>query len=359
MATYKVAQDVEAEDKLLGPFSFRQFIYLIIAAMAGVLAWGLSQLFAPLFIIPTPVIIFFLILALPLRKDQPMEIYLAAIVSFYVKPRRRLWQPDGVEALIEVTAPRETERILTKGISSDEADRRLAYLASIADTKGWSVRNIAEPAGTSMSSEFYNEAQNYEDMFDSGGKVAQSFGSMIDQSDTSRRQHLIESLSQPAAAPQVVTPETSVFAAPQPQPQAPQAYTAPLVTPPAPQAAATVDSVPQFDPYPTNMRQHVLTPAAQIATNPAPTQLPDQQYQPQQTPPDPTPQPAQLPAQGPNPVQDIPEPAKTTSDTPVSPDIISLANNHDLSIETIAREAHRLEAKHKKDDDQEVVISLR
>ena len=27
MAVYKVPQDVEADDKLIGPFSFRQFIY--------------------------------------------------------------------------------------------------------------------------------------------------------------------------------------------------------------------------------------------------------------------------------------------------------------------------------------------
>ncbi len=45
MASYKVPQDVEADDKLLGPFSFRQFIYLIIVAMAIALAWALSQLF--------------------------------------------------------------------------------------------------------------------------------------------------------------------------------------------------------------------------------------------------------------------------------------------------------------------------
>ena len=87
MATYKVPQDVEADDKLIGPFSFRQFIYLIIVAMAGALAWGLAQLFIGLAIIPLPVIVFFGALALPLRKDQPMEIYMAAIVSFYLKPR--------------------------------------------------------------------------------------------------------------------------------------------------------------------------------------------------------------------------------------------------------------------------------
>ena len=45
MSRYKVAQDVEAEDKILGPFSFRQFIYLLVAAAGIALAWGLSQVF--------------------------------------------------------------------------------------------------------------------------------------------------------------------------------------------------------------------------------------------------------------------------------------------------------------------------
>ncbi|QQR50992.1 PrgI family protein [Candidatus Saccharibacteria bacterium] len=58
MAVYKVAQDVEADDKLIGPFSFRQFIYLIIVAISITLAWGLAQLFVPLAIIPLPIIVF-------------------------------------------------------------------------------------------------------------------------------------------------------------------------------------------------------------------------------------------------------------------------------------------------------------
>ena len=40
MAVYKVPQDVEADDKLIGPFSFRQFIYLIIVAISGAAAFG-------------------------------------------------------------------------------------------------------------------------------------------------------------------------------------------------------------------------------------------------------------------------------------------------------------------------------
>ena len=90
MAVYKVAQDVEADDKLIGPFSFRQFIYLIIVAISIALAWGLSRIFVGLAVIPLPLILFFGALALPLRKDQPMEVYLAALVSYYLKPRKRL-----------------------------------------------------------------------------------------------------------------------------------------------------------------------------------------------------------------------------------------------------------------------------
>ena len=75
MAQYKVPQDVEADDKLLGPFSFRQFVYLLIAGGLIALAIGLFQLFPLLVIIPLPFVLFFGALALPLRKDQPMETY--------------------------------------------------------------------------------------------------------------------------------------------------------------------------------------------------------------------------------------------------------------------------------------------
>jgi hypothetical protein len=72
MAVYKVPQDVEADDKLIGPFSFRQFIYLIIVALSIAAAWGLGHLFIPLAILPFPIILFFGALALPLRKDQQL-----------------------------------------------------------------------------------------------------------------------------------------------------------------------------------------------------------------------------------------------------------------------------------------------
>ena len=87
MAVYKVPQNVEAEDKLLGPFSFRQFIYLVISVVGIAVAWVMFSVFPPLVVIPLPFIIIFGVLALPLKKDQPMEVYLAAMVSFFFKPK--------------------------------------------------------------------------------------------------------------------------------------------------------------------------------------------------------------------------------------------------------------------------------
>ena len=83
MAQYKVPQDVEADDKLLGPFNFRQFIYLLIVAALIALAWALFQIFPLLAIFPIFPAGFLLILALPLRKDQPMETYIATKLKEY------------------------------------------------------------------------------------------------------------------------------------------------------------------------------------------------------------------------------------------------------------------------------------
>ena len=334
MAVYKVAQDVEADDKLIGPFSFRQFIYLIIVAISIALAWGLSRIFVGLAVIPLPLILFFGALALPLRKDQPMEVYLAALVSFYLKPRKRLWTPDGIESLIQITAPKVVEVQRAKAISETEAERRLSYLADIADTRGWAVRHSAQPlASNSMITDAYFEAQQAEDVLDDSGGVAQSFDAMITQADERRRQEMMARMHQVAEQP---TP--TAIATPTPVPPVADPYVAlagqAAATPSEPQT--TAGPQPQFNPYPNAIHQSVIQPLS-VAS--------------------------QLPVAAPQPEPATPEPiaaentAPSTSEKPLSPDIISLANNTDLSIETIQREANRIQ--HKAEEDEgEVFISL-
>jgi hypothetical protein len=262
-----------------------------------------------------------------------MEIYLAAVVSFYLKPRKRLWQPDGIQSLVEITAPKVIEVKRAKDLSEAEAQQRLSYLANIVDTEGWAVRGV-DTTNSAMQNDAYYEAQQQEDVLDSNSGVAQSFDSMINQSDLKRRQEVVERMHQ---APQQVTPTPmaavppvfnpySSLAAPAPQPSEPHLT---------------------YNPYPDSIHQSVINPlGAQVPMPQQPIQVA------------PMPQ-AQVPSQPlPEPVPvNNPEPA--TSEKPISPDIISLANNSDLSIETIAHEANRIHEKEEHLPEEEVVISLR
>lgn len=189
MAQYKVPQDVEADDKLIGPFSFRQFVYLLIAAGLIALAVGLFQLFPLLAIIPIPFTLFFLALALPLKKDQPMETYLAALVSYYLKPRTKKWISGQRESTILITAPKIVENKRTRDISSEEATHRLSFLADIVDTEGYAIKG----AGASpMREDLVAEANATPDMFEA--YQSQVLNRVIDQDKMSRHNDAVKEM---------------------------------------------------------------------------------------------------------------------------------------------------------------------
>ncbi len=356
MAVYKVPQDVEAEDKLLGPFSFRQFIFLMIVAAAVGVAMVLSKIALPLILIPAPIIVFFTVLALPLKKDQPMEVYLAAIISFMLKPKVRLWQPDGMDRLIEVIAPPPDEKEYSKGYSQEEVQTRLSYLANVVDSRGWSVRGGATTS--SMQDELYLEAQSMQGSFEEGSVRSQQINMLLNKTNDEYRQQLVSLVSQPVPQPQPTPQYTApTMALPQtPQPTA-TAYSAyPQYGSPTPAVSTgytpmhieqpadnTEDIKLVVNPYPS-MNQAVLqplgvtTPAAPATTDAVIDQLPQQRTE------------ASL---------DATEKAPKPSEEMVSPAIIDLATNHeDLSVETLGREAARIKKKELKES-EEIVISLR
>ena len=164
MAQYKVPQNVEADDKLLGPFSFRQFVYLLIVGGLVALAIGLFQIFPLLAIIPIPFILLFAVLALPIKKDQPMETYLAALISYYLKPHKRLWTPGQRESTIYIAAPKIVEEERTKDFTGEEATHRISFLADIVDTEGRAINGAG--GGNNMNDEIIAEANTTSDMFE-------------------------------------------------------------------------------------------------------------------------------------------------------------------------------------------------
>jgi hypothetical protein len=146
MAVYKVIQDIEAEDKLLGPLSLKGFIY---AAIAGVCAFinvklifigtPLKWVFIIMFALP---MILFGVLASPLGREQPTEVWLLSRIRFFLKPRSRIWDQEGMSQYVTITAPPKKQLILTKNLSQNEVHSRLKTLAMTLDTRGWAIKNV-------------------------------------------------------------------------------------------------------------------------------------------------------------------------------------------------------------------------
>lgn len=392
MATYKVIQDVEAEDKLVGPLTLRQFIYAGIAALSGYLGFlsaakGAAFMLA-VFIPITLVCGFF---AFPWGRDQPTEIWALAKIRFMLKPRRRIWDQSGVKDLVTVTAPKVTEKPRTNGLNQDEVHSRLQALANTIDSRGWAIKNVnvnlatAATAGASsypsdrlvQASNFPQEVSNIDisaadDILDaSANPVAQHFDTMITAAGTAYRQQLITRMQQPSTPPPVPTMPQRVAAQPQ-QPQTPPQYgqpqqpanywflqgQTPTVNAPG---QATFSSDPVVTPgQPAQVSQGLVQAATPTAEEEAlveklksenNTSSMTAAFGHMKT----LKTPEQLAAEA----QAAAMAAKATPPKPtVTPDdqaaIINLANNDDLDVATIARQAHEQVSS----DSGEVVISL-
>lgn len=328
MAQYKVLQDIEAEDKLLGPLSLRQFLYAVIAIVLGFIAFRLFPV-QPLLIIPfLPPIALFAVLAAPFGRDQPSEVWLLAKIRFILKPRRRIWDQAGLQELVTVTAPKKVERQLTDGLSQTEVRSRLKALADTIDTRGWAIKGVA----TNMATNPALYRQSGDRLFDmnaimtaqkpdadvplendplaSYNPIAQQFTQLVEANEQAHRQQIIDRMNQ--------IRDQQLAQASTPQPAAP--------APAAPQAAVMpTPATPQQPPIPTAPEPLVTSQAVAYGNTHV--------LQP----------------------QDQPIPSATPPVTaPDQTDKIKLASNNDLNVATIAREANKNDG-----PQDEVVISLR
>ncbi|MDB5164941.1 MAG: hypothetical protein JWL89_567 [Candidatus Saccharibacteria bacterium] len=363
MATYKLIQDIEAEDHILGPLTLRQFIYALAAVFCFYISFILlTKHLAFLLILFVPPGLFCAFFAFPFGKDQSTELWALAKLRYYIKPRLRIWNQSGVKELVTITAPKKIERVLSDGLSQNEVESRLKALANTIDSRGWAIKNVnvnsfsqPDPTATISSDRLVDmsslpqevptyDIQASDDMLDeTSNPIAQQFDHMITASEQAHRQQLVDQMNAPTAPSQSPT-----NAGPPPdywfmQQQAP-ASVAPgqamfsntqIVQPgsqdtvlPSSQADAADEATLDASLKAHSSAQHA--PYDHLRTL----------------------QPLKNDPQAPT------TPAATPSATPTDPAILNLANNNDLNVATIAREADK--AKHGDDDAQnEVVIPLR
>lgn len=111
---YKVPQNIDLEDKIVGPFTMKQFLYLLVG---GSICYGWWN-YASTFISPSPVAVFLPVggpvgilafcLALVKINDRPFEFFILNMFKFLFSPKQRKWiegyQPENVITLDKISA---------------------------------------------------------------------------------------------------------------------------------------------------------------------------------------------------------------------------------------------------------------
>jgi len=93
---FKVPQFIEIEDKIVGPLTLKQFLYLLAGVGALAVLWFYLTLGAFL-LIGIPIGILVLALAFYKYNGRPLISILGSFIKYITKPRLYLWKKDNKE----------------------------------------------------------------------------------------------------------------------------------------------------------------------------------------------------------------------------------------------------------------------
>lgn len=370
MATYKVIQDIEADDKLLGPLSLRQFVYAGITVFCLWLCYfSLTKgaFFMVIVFLPPAIITGFF--AFPWGREQPTEVWALARIRFIFKPRKRIWNQAGIKELVTITAPKKIEKVYTDGLSQMEVKSRLQALASTIDSRGWAIKSAAMSpytatpvvtmAGTSDDDRLIDigtlpqavpndDTTAYDDVFDAtNNPKAQQFDMMLEQNAQAQRERLVSQMQQPTAAPQSVSQSAPDYWLLN-QPNQPRAA-APTPVNASPEAVVTSSPVSDTDEQVLVEELRSKEAGQTMQYSHLPTILPLSEQKKNNVD---TTIPAVPPSITSNSASAIPQSPPVTAEPDTA--ILELATKDDWNISTIARQAKKAHG----EEPDEVVISL-
>jgi hypothetical protein len=136
LGQYKVPQNVEAEDKIIGPLTFRQFIYALMGFGWAAICFAIFRsLPAVMIIVGFPPTMLFMLLAFYTRDGQNFEQLLIAMVGFFAASRKRLWVKEDVLETFHVEPTAKKAEITQRDPAVVMSE--LEKLATLVDSRGW------------------------------------------------------------------------------------------------------------------------------------------------------------------------------------------------------------------------------
>lgn len=135
---FKVPQNIDMEDKIIGPLTLSQFFYLLFGGILIYILFNklvLAGLTFVFIILAIPIGLFFFAMAFVKVQDRPFPSFVMAAIKYMSLPRARVWQhvPEKAASTIPKAQniSEEDKKVPTKKLD----DVRVRELAGILDTK--------------------------------------------------------------------------------------------------------------------------------------------------------------------------------------------------------------------------------
>lgn len=135
---YKVPQNIFMEDRIIGPLTLWQFLYLLFGGLIVYISYQFLYNNARVlfFIIAAPVSLISLGAAFVKIHDRPLPTFIKNAISFALKPRERVWHKEesleGTSVIVGATQKKQEAPQQAKQLPPTE----LAKLSEILDTYG-------------------------------------------------------------------------------------------------------------------------------------------------------------------------------------------------------------------------------
>ena len=129
---YAVPQFTEVEDKLIGPLTLKQFLFLLATGGVMMFFWSLLGLSIFFFIFAVPVFILGLSLAFGKLNGRPLYGYLFPALTMFAKPQVRIFKREEPSVIIKIEKAKPAP---TAKLNEEPAESRLKKLAYLLDQK--------------------------------------------------------------------------------------------------------------------------------------------------------------------------------------------------------------------------------
>lgn len=166
---FKVPQNIDLEDKIVGPLTLIQFLYILGGALIDYILFQTvaKASFAVFIVLASPISLVALALAFLKIQDQPLSHFIKAGLIYLQSPQTRLWQRRGhdVSILTETPKPKETE---TPMVAKNLEKSQLEQLARMLDTR---QMPSAQEKKLGSVSQAFEKLLKEQPKFNQGGKV--------------------------------------------------------------------------------------------------------------------------------------------------------------------------------------------